>query len=191
MVSNHISWLDIPVVGSRLPVVFLAKGEIASWPVLGFMTKTAGTLFIERGKGAQDARARLAESLSKKQSVLIFPEGTTTDGHSVNRFYPRLVQSAIDSNVRVQPVALRYSDKDGHVCSGVGYGRNMTFLQSLWQTVCLGRIRVHVRVFELLAPSDSRDWIARQAESKIRTWVRQGKVEEENNRVVLRNFENY
>ncbi len=174
MVSNHVSWLDISVIGSELPVIFLAKGEIARWPVLGFIIKTAGTLFIDRGKGAKDANARLSESLSKNRSVLIFPEGTTTDGHSVKRFYPRLVQSAIDSKTCVQPVALRYSDKDGNLLPRVSYARNMTFLQSLWQIVCLGRIRVHVRIFELLAPSDSRDWIAKEAELKIRTWVEKG-----------------
>ena len=171
VVSNHVSWLDISVVGSELPVVFLAKGEIEGWPVLGFIIKTAGTLFIDRGRGAKDANAKLSESLSKNQSVLIFPEGTTTDRHTVNRFYPRLVQSAIDSNVRVQPVALRYSDKYGNLETGVSYEGNLTFLQSVWRTVCLGRIRVRVMVFELLDPSDSRDRIAKEAELKIRAWV--------------------
>ncbi len=171
VVSNHVSWLDISVVGSELPVVFLAKGEIAGWPVLGFIIKTAGTLFIDRGKGAKVAIGRLSESLSKNQSVLIFPEGITTDGYTVNRFYPRLVQSAIDSNVRVQPVALRYSDKYGNRETGVSYERNLTFLQSVWRTVCLGRIRVRVMVFELLVPSDSRDRVAKEAELKIRAWV--------------------
>ena len=171
VVSNHVSWLDISVVGSKLPVVFLAKGEIEDWPVLGFIIKTGGTLFIDRGKGAKDANARLSESLSKNQSVLIFPEGTTTDGYSVNRFYPRLMQSAIDSNACVQPVALRYSDKDGNLFPGISFGRDLTFLQSVWRTVCLGRIQVRVMVFELLVPSDSRDRIAKEAELKIRTWV--------------------
>ena len=180
VVSNHVSWLDISVIGSELPVIFLAKGEIASWPILGFIIKTAGTLFIDRGRGAKDANARLSESLSKNQSVLIFPEGTTTDGYSVKRFYPRLVQAAIDSNIRVQPVALRYFDKDGNLFSDVSYARNMTFLQSLWQTVCLGRIRVRVQVFELLTPSDSRDRTAREAELKIRSWVEEGTDKEEN-----------
>ncbi len=183
VVSNHVSWLDISVIGSQLPVVFLAKGEIANWPVLGFIIKTAGTLFIDRGRGAKDANAKLSESLSKNQAALIFPEATTTDGHSVNRFYPRLMQSAINSNARVQPVALRYSDKNGNSFPEVSYGRNMTFLQSLWQTVCLGRIRVHVQVFELLAPSDSRDRLAREAEVKIRAWVEGGPgVEEESDK---------
>ena len=171
VVSNHVSWLDISLVGSELPVVFLAKGEIEGWPVLGFIIKTAGTLFIDRGRGAKDANAKLSESLSKNQSVLIFPEGTTTDGHTVNRFYPRLVQSAIDSNVRVQPVALCYSDKYGNLETGVSYEGNLTFLQSVWRTVCLGRIRVRVMVFELLGPSDSRDMTAKEAELKIRAWV--------------------
>ncbi len=171
VVSNHVSWLDISVIGSEAPVIFLAKSEIASWPVLGFIAKTAGTLFIDRGSGAIEANAGLSQLLFEKQSVLVFPEGTTTDGHSVNRFYPRLVKSAIESNARVQPVGLRYSDRYGNPLPAVSYGENMTFLQSLWKTVCLGRIQVHVRVFDLLAPSDSRDRIAREAESKIRAWV--------------------
>ncbi len=176
VVSNHVSWLDISVIGSRMPVVFLAKGEIASWPILGFIIKTAGTLFIDRGRGASDAKARLSESLTNNQAVLIFPEGTTTDGRSVNRFHPRLMQSAIDSNARVQPVALHYSGKDGNLFPEVSYTRNMTFLKSLWQTVCLGKIRAHVRVFELLTPDESRDQLARDAEAQVRAWVEDRQV---------------
>jgi 1-acyl-sn-glycerol-3-phosphate acyltransferase len=79
LVSNHISWLDISVVGSRFPVVFLAKSEIAGWPILGWLVETAGTLFIDRGRGSQQALKELTDSLRGDQSVLIFPEGKTTD----------------------------------------------------------------------------------------------------------------
>ena len=90
------------------------------------------------------------------------------------------MQSAIDSKTRVQPVALRYSDRNGNLFPEISYARNTTFLQSLWQTVCLDRIRVHVRIFELLAPDESRDRLAREAEVKVRAWVEKGAVKEEN-----------
>ncbi len=86
-VSNHISWLDVAVLGSGARVFFLAKAEIENWPILGNLAKSGGTLFIKRGSGdSVRIREQIAEFLKQNIPVLFFPEATTTDGHSVKKF---------------------------------------------------------------------------------------------------------
>jgi len=98
-VSNHISWLDIPVVSSARPVRFVSKDDVLGWPVMGWMAKRAGTLFLNRGSGraAHRMAAALAEALQEGEHIVIFPEGTTTDGSTVLPFKPMLLQAAVDA----------------------------------------------------------------------------------------------
>lgn len=114
-VANHVSWLDIPVLGALAPVVFLSKGEIRHWPVIGWFAVMADTIFIERGgrNAAGDAAARIAAALAGGTPVAVFPEGTTTDGPGLRRFHARLFAAAVETGVPVQPVALRYVGEDG------------------------------------------------------------------------------
>jgi 1-acyl-sn-glycerol-3-phosphate acyltransferase len=171
LVSNHISWLDISVIGSRVFVVFLAKSEIAGWPILGWLVKMAGTLFIKRGEGSQQALKELTDSLHSNRSVLIFPEGKTTDGSTLARFQPRLFQSAIDCGAVVQPVAIRYVDKSSARIDRMSFHGEIGFLESLWSTVCGNIIHAEVFVFEPISPETDRDSISHQAENQIRSWV--------------------
>lgn len=114
-VVNHISWFDIPALGSVVPVHFLSKDEVNSWPIIGLLAKKAGTLFIKRGArgAAEQSLAEIIKALSNGGHVIIFPEGTTTDGTSVKRFHSRLFQAAIDAGAPVQPIALMYPHPDG------------------------------------------------------------------------------
>jgi 1-acyl-sn-glycerol-3-phosphate acyltransferase len=108
-VANHVSWCDIPLLGMLQPLSFLAKAEVASWPVLGWLARQAGTLFIRRGAGdAAQINQQLANHLHQGRHLLIFPEGTSTDGSSVRTFHPRLFACAIEAGCAVQPVAIRY-----------------------------------------------------------------------------------
>ncbi len=111
-ISNHVSWLDIPVLGANFPVNFLSKAEVAKWPVVGWLAKVAGTLFIQRGSGdAGQVGAQLAMHLRQGRHVLFFPEGTTTDGHKLKRFFHKLFATAIAADVPVQPVLVCYRDE--------------------------------------------------------------------------------
>lgn len=83
-VANHVSWTDIPLLGALAPLTFLSKAEVRAWPLAGWLAEKAGTLFIRRGSG--DSRLinqRLAEQLHRGRNLLIFPEGTTTNGESL------------------------------------------------------------------------------------------------------------
>lgn len=114
LVSNHVSWLDIPVLGSTLPVCFLSKAEVRGWPLLGPLATMADTVFIERGAhGAGEVSEHLVVRLKRGRNVVLFPEGTTSDGRSVRRFIPRLFMAAIATESSVQPVAIRYPSVRG------------------------------------------------------------------------------
>lgn len=108
-VSNHISWSDIPVLGGMVPLRFLSKAEVGRWPVIGWLATQAGTLFIQRGSGkAGQTRREIADTLLRGQSVLVFPEGTTTAGVTVLPFHSRLLHAAADASVDIQPISIGY-----------------------------------------------------------------------------------
>jgi len=110
--SNHISWLDIHVINAFKPIRFVAKSEVASWPIFGWMATQLGTVFIRRDS-ARHARlvvAHMADVL-KTQSICIFPEGTSTIGSTVLPFKPNLFESAIVAQTPVCPIAIQYISK--------------------------------------------------------------------------------
>ena len=108
-IGNHVSWFDIAAIGGSVPVHFLSKAEVRRWPLLGWLATRAGTLYIKRGgrSAASEAIEAMASVLNRNHHVLLFAEGTTTDGR-VQKFHSRLVQSAIDAGCDIQPVAIRY-----------------------------------------------------------------------------------
>jgi 1-acyl-sn-glycerol-3-phosphate acyltransferase len=108
-VCNHVSWTDIPLLGMLTPLSFLSKAEVRHWPVAGWLAEKAGTLFIRRGGGdAQRLREQISAQLGQQRPLLIFPEGTTTDGRGLRTFHGRLLAGAIDQCTPVQPVAIQY-----------------------------------------------------------------------------------
>jgi 1-acyl-sn-glycerol-3-phosphate acyltransferase len=115
LVSNHLSYLDIPVLASRIPGVFVAKKEIRSWPVIGFLCYCMGTIFIDRSSRRDIPRvlARLDRVMRFGEGVMIFPEGTSSQGASVLPFRPPLLEAAAASDVPVSCAALRYATADG------------------------------------------------------------------------------
>jgi len=112
LVSNHISWLDIYVIHSWQPVRFVAKSEIRSWPVIGWLCDKTGTIFIERGRKRDAHRVlhHITEVMRQGDLVCVFPEGTTTDGSKVLPFHANLMQAPVAGHLPVQPVGLIYLD---------------------------------------------------------------------------------
>lgn len=109
IVCNHVSWLDIPLVGAALCSRFVARSDIQHWPVAGWLASCTGVFYIRRGPGgSRPLLEKLGPHLRRGGSVVIFPEGTTTDGRQVLPFHARLFQGAIDAGCPVQPLALRY-----------------------------------------------------------------------------------
>ncbi len=113
-ISNHVSWMDIPVLGGVRRLNFLSKAEVARWPLIGHLARAGGTLFIQRGSGdAARVSTQMVTALAEGKRVLFFPEGTTTDGHTIKRFFSKLFVAATESQCLVQPVLICYRDGDG------------------------------------------------------------------------------
>lgn len=109
LVANHVSWLDVPVLGGATPLRFVSKAEVRQWPLVGWLAATAGTLFLQRGAHQSSAMALVvARELQRGTSIAIFPEGTTSDGRALGRFHARLFAAVEHNGAPVQPVAIRY-----------------------------------------------------------------------------------
>lgn len=154
LVANHVSWLDILAINAVHPARFVSKAEIKSWPVIGWLVTTAGTLYIERGQRRDALRVvhKMAKVLRSGQVVAVFPEGTTTDGRSLRPFHANLLQAAITTDTPVQPVALRYSDASHAVSPAAAYVGDMTLWRSLLSIARASGLSVQV---DLLPPQAS------------------------------------
>ncbi|MCA0375503.1 MAG: 1-acyl-sn-glycerol-3-phosphate acyltransferase [Gemmatimonadetes bacterium] len=117
LVANHLSWLDIVAIGARVDCTFVAKREVARWPVVGVLARALGVVFIDRTRKRDLLRAvpALEAALRRGQRVLLFAEGTTTDGRVLLPFKSALVEAAVRAGVPVVPLALRASCAAGDV----------------------------------------------------------------------------
>ncbi|MFZ9407261.1 MAG: lysophospholipid acyltransferase family protein [Burkholderiaceae bacterium] len=167
LLPNHISWLDIFVIDSIAPASFVAKAEIARWPLVGTLVARAGTVFVERGRRhAVHAVIRaLAERLSQGYRAAVFPEGTTSEGDRLLVFHGNLIQSALNAGVPVVPIGLRYVDPDGERSHAVLYVGDTTFLASFWRITGHPRLECEVHV---LASIESQDMTRQAAAMTVR-----------------------
>ncbi|HTW50126.1 MAG TPA: lysophospholipid acyltransferase family protein [Acidobacteriaceae bacterium] len=110
IVSNHLSYLDIPVFAAAMPCVFVAKREVRNWPVFGFFARCSGTIFIDRQSRAStdEVAQQMIDVLRQGVAILLFPEGTSTDGSEVLRFHPSLLEPAIALGASITPAAVAY-----------------------------------------------------------------------------------
>lgn len=144
-VSNHVSWMDIIALSSLIEAKFLSKETVKYWPVIGALASASGTLFIRRGKyfAVNGVIETIREKLDNNYSILIFPEGTTTDGRRVGRFHAAMFKSVSDSGHFVQAVALRYR-RHGKPDELAPYIGNDNFLGHLFKVASLGETRLEV-----------------------------------------------
>lgn len=165
-VGNHISWLDIVLLGSIAPVRFIAKSEVRHWPLLGWLAHRAGTLFIQRG-GAGSLNQHMTEVLQQQQSLMIFAEGTTTPGDRVRTFHGRLLGCAVDQQVPVQPVALRYR-QHGQLARAAAFIDDDAFFSHLWQLLGCTTIDVELHFLVAIGAHDmQRNHLARHAHRAV------------------------
>jgi len=169
-VANHVSWLDIYALGAWWPARFVAKMETASWPLAGTIARRFDALFIVRGsfRDAARVKARVAAALAAGDSVVVFPEATTTDGARLERFHPALFQAAIEAGAVVQPVALRYRKPDGSLCPAAAFVGDDTFAASLCRVLREPAIQVDVHVGPALSPAG---WTRRELAARSQTAV--------------------
>ncbi|WP_448192098.1 lysophospholipid acyltransferase family protein [Azospirillum sp. sgz301742] len=171
VVSNHSSYLDITVLGALIHGSFVAKSEVAGWPMFGFLAKLQQTVFIERKARSTTARQRddLKGRLETGDTLILFPEGTSSDGNRTLPFKTALFAVAgtrIDGRpLTVQPVSITATRLDG-LPMGMAfrpfyawYG-DMDLAPHLWQAFAAGRITVEV---EFHAPVTMDGFSSRKA----------------------------
>jgi len=170
LVANHVSWLDIYVLNAVRPVRFVSKIEVLSWPLVGWLAKKTGTLFIDRTKRHDTARVNdeVSAVLTKGGCVAVFPEGTTSDGSQLKPFHASLLQPAVHSQSQVWPAAIRYTYADGSLNVVPAYVDELTFGQSL--SLILNEAIIYAEL-EFMPPISAqgkvRRELAREAELAI------------------------
>jgi 1-acyl-sn-glycerol-3-phosphate acyltransferase len=163
-VSNHTSYIDITVLGALIPGSFVAKTEVAQWPLYGWLAKLQRTVFVDRKRNtAHLQRDQLQQRLAAGDNLILFPEGTSNDGNRVLPFRSALLSvaeaSSPEAPLVIQPVSVAYVALNG-IPMGHGlrplvawYG-DMTLGPHLWQFSRLGKVTV---VVEFHPPVDLKD----------------------------------
>ncbi|MFZ4628273.1 MAG: lysophospholipid acyltransferase family protein [Blastocatellia bacterium] len=153
IVSNHLSYLDVVLIGSLSPTIFVAKQEVAGWPLLGWLVQLGGTLFLERGSTASSVQClyRASRLLRSGQSVAVFPEGTTSEGRELSTFHPFFLAAAIRSRREILPLTLRVDSIEGQEVGEDGarafsWVGDDDFLPHFWNLLTLREVEVRVVV---------------------------------------------
>lgn len=168
-VANHINWLDIVLLHSQHMMGFVAKAEIARWPLLGWLATRAETIYHARGSSdsLSGVMHQMAERLRAGRAVAAFPEGRTTSGAALGTFHARIFQPAISAGALVQPVALRYGDR-GDAQTIIAFAAGENFMSNLLRLIGEPPRVAEVHFLEPVAPSaDGRRAMAEQCRSRI------------------------
>ena len=165
-VSNHSSYIDILVLGTFVPARFVAKKEVAKWPIMGWLATNQGTIYIDRSRNAiSDGTEKLIEYLDQKESLILFPEGTTSDGCRILPFGSSFFDVAMKKNVVVQPITVTYAGWDRlpmprvmrKVCGW--FSPDVDMVSHLWAIAQWGTIQV---VVDLHPPMNPQTFASRK-----------------------------
>jgi len=175
---NHISYLDITVLGSLLPVSFIAKREVASWPLFGWLARLQRSVFIDRQvRSTREQRDSIAGRLAANEALILFAEGTSSDGNRILPFKSALfsvADHATTGPVTVQPVSIAYTRLDGMPIGRrlrplfAWYG-SMAMAPHLWTMIGLGTVEIVVEFHRptTLVECGSRKLLARYCEERV------------------------
>lgn len=169
LVSNHLSYLDILVLATLAPAVFVSKSEIKNWPVFGWFGRLAGTLFVERGRRSDVGRmsAKIRAVLAAGQLVVLFPEGTSWNGRELLPFKSSLLEPIVGSPHPLFIAGIGYALADGSVENDVCYWGDMTFFPHLVRLMSRKQVRVQVRFAVIGERAAERKKLARQLHAAV------------------------
>ena len=168
LVANHISWLDIHIINSIRPVIFVAKADVSKWPIFGYLASMLGTIFLKREKLSDIKRViqLMKEKLINQEIVAIFPEGTSTDGKSVLPFKSNLFESAHQAQVDVLPITIQYKENNEYSNRAAFIG-DMELIDSIKNILKSNHLVVHVHLSDGLPSHLSRQELAIQAHQLV------------------------
>ncbi len=167
VLANHVSFLDVFALDSVLPSGFVAKAEIAKWPVFGTIAKHVGTIFIERGnrRALIGIGEGMQQALKDGRNVLMFPEGTTSDGTKLLKLHANLMEAAVRTQADVVPVVLRYVSQ-GKTAVEAAYVGDTGLFECLWKVVTMPDLTVEITVLPA-RKGDDRHCLCREVSADM------------------------
>lgn len=169
VVSNHLGYLDVLAFSALGPCAFVSKAEVNRWPLFGMLARTGGTIFVDR-KRARSARITAREvqdALQQKITVVLFPEGTSSDGTAVLPFRSSLFVAAIQARQPIHPARISYIVPEGSVERDVCYWANMTFGPHLLKLLSLAHIAAFIQFGREVPSQNDRKVAARLAHEAV------------------------
>ena len=167
IVSNHIGSVDVFVMAACFRMSFVSKSDVRTWPLVGYMTRIANTIYIDRARRSEltGMVQAIAERLRSGYSVVVFPEGGATLGHQVELFKSSVFESVVKSGSSVLPVAIRYFDagEPSVACWPMG----VSFVESMKRLLMHPRLNVKVWLLPKITGEKDRQTFAKQSQTLI------------------------
>ena len=169
LASNHLSYLDILVLVSLMPAVFVAKSEMRRWPVFGWFASLSGTLFVVRARRSDVTRmnTEIKRTLSGGNVLVLFPEGTSWNGSEVLPFKSSLLEPIVGSKHPLTVAHISYTLADGDVMNDICYWGDMTFFPHLLKLMTKKRIKARVCFAPVQNPAPDRKQLAAQLHAEV------------------------
>jgi 1-acyl-sn-glycerol-3-phosphate acyltransferase len=169
LVSNHLSYLDILVLSALAPSVFVAKLEVKAWPFFGWFSRLAGTVFADRDRRTQvgPLTRELRTILNHGALVVLFPEGTSSDGRTILPFKSALLESVTNSSYPLSASLIEYQLEDGNVGEEVCYWKDMTFLSHVINLLSKSRVKASIRFSKIRNGGATRKELARELHAEV------------------------
>jgi 1-acyl-sn-glycerol-3-phosphate acyltransferase len=171
VVSNHLSYLDIIIISAAMPCFFVAKMEIGGWPFFGKAARMGGTIFLDRSSlaSAMSVAEQMTARLRLPVPVLLFPEGTSTDGAEVLRFHSRLIDPATTAGAPITAAAIRYVLEGGVKERELCWYGDEQFMPHLWKVLGVAGFSAQLHFGEPKIYPDRRT-AADQTHAEIAAW---------------------
>jgi 1-acyl-sn-glycerol-3-phosphate acyltransferase len=169
LVSNHLSYVDILVISSVTPAIFVAKHEVKGWPVFGWFARMGGTLFVDRERRTTvgETTNEIQTALDQGALVVLFPEGTSSNGETVLPFKSSLLEPATRQLHALYAGVVQYRLEDGDVGEELCYWKDMKMLPHIVNLLSKKTIHASVSFTELREASTDRKELARQLHSEV------------------------
>ncbi|RDI49233.1 lysophospholipid acyltransferase family protein [Nocardia mexicana] len=170
VVAGHVGWTDVLALAAVQPMGFVARGDLIDWPVLGALARLMRVIPIDRERLRQlpEVVATMSARLAAGERVGLFPEGTTWCGRAHGRLRPALFQAAVDTATPVQPIRVRYLDRDGELSTVPGFVGLDTFADSARRVLRSKGVVAEVVLLPIEGPGPDRHDLARRCERAIR-----------------------
>lgn len=169
IVANHLGYMDVILLAASAPAIFVAKREVAAWPVFGWFARRTGCIFVDRTcpTGAGRSSAQIEAELSRGRRVVLFPEGTSSGGAGVLPFRSSLLQPAAGRPVTIAAVGYALDPGDGDPSEIVCFWRDMMLVPHLARLMARGRVRATLAFESFSEPHLDRKALAAELRTRV------------------------